>query len=59
MNPTAGVVKIVVTVGRCPAMADDGTRCPGRASDMARVKTQWGSTYIRACPFHADVMEDE
>jgi hypothetical protein len=59
MQAQAGVVKIMISVGRCPAIDEDGERCKDRASEMARVQTQWGSTYLRACPFHADRMEDE
>lgn len=59
MSIAAGVLKIAVGVGRCPAI-DEGTgRCVGRATELTQVKTQWGSTYLYACPFHADKMEDE
>jgi len=59
MQAATGVVKIMVGAGRCPAIDPDGTRCAGKASELTQVKTQWGSTYIRACTFHADIMEDE
>jgi len=59
MSVAAGVVKVVAGPGRCPAIDADTGRCTGKATDLAEVKTQWGSTYIKACPFHADKMEDE
>lgn len=59
MTVAAGVLKVIAGPGRCPAIDEDTGRCSHLATDLARVTTQWGHTYIRACPFHADKMEDE
>jgi hypothetical protein len=59
MSVAAGVLKIVVEPGRCPAIDEDTGRCHSRATEIVQIKTLLSSTYLKVCPFHADTMEDD
>lgn len=59
MQAAAGVIKVVASPARCPAIDADTGRCSSVATTLARITTNFGDTYIRACAFHADKMENE